>query len=253
MAFCAACGNSLPAEERFCRVCGRDSSAEAAPSPPTAYSAPPYSTAPVPGAPPQTSGKAIGSLVCGLLLFFFPASVVAIILGHLSLSEINKSGGRLEGRGLAIAGLVLGYAGVAFIPLILIIAAIAIPNLLHARIAANEASAVASVRTLVTVETSYSGNHANTGFTCSLSDLAQDQLISPPLAGGTSRGYAFELSNCTPATDGGANIKFQVVAYPQTPNTTGKRAFCSDESGVIKVDANGSAQGCLENGTNLSQ
>ena len=52
------------------------------------------------------------------------------------------------GDGMAIAGLVLGYIGFAAIPFILIIAAIAIPNLLRARMAANEASAVGSLRTI---------------------------------------------------------------------------------------------------------
>ena len=94
--------------------------------------------------PTETSGKAIGSLICGLLFFFFPVAIVAIILGHISLSEIRRAGGRLTGRGLAIGGLVLGYAGVSFIP-VLIIAAIAIPNLLRAKMAANEASAIGSL------------------------------------------------------------------------------------------------------------
>jgi len=49
----------------------------------------------------------------------------------------------------------LGYLGIIFIPIILIVAAIAIPNLLRARIAANEASAAASVRELVSAEISY--------------------------------------------------------------------------------------------------
>lgn len=87
----------------------------------------------------HTSGKAIASLICGIFFFILPAAIVAVILGHLSCSEIGKSLGRIRGRGLALAGLILGYFGVAFIPFILIIAAIAIPNLLRARIAANEA------------------------------------------------------------------------------------------------------------------
>src|SRR5262249_32129647 len=91
--------------------------------------------------PATTSGKAIGSLVCGIISVF-PFCLVAIILGHLSLSEIRKSAGRLKGDGMAIAGLVLGYLGIVAIPIILIVAAIAIPNLLRARQAANEASAV---------------------------------------------------------------------------------------------------------------
>src|SRR5437879_12596996 len=90
---------------------------------------------------------AIASLICCILFFFLPSAIVAIIMGHLSLSDIRRSAGRLGGRGMAIAGLVLGYTGLAIIP-VLIIAAIAIPNLLRARMAANEASAVGSLRTI---------------------------------------------------------------------------------------------------------
>ena len=249
MAFCAACGNSIPEGERFCRVCGRDSAQGGAPA---AVAATPYAT-PVSTGPGTTSGKALGSLVSGLLFFFFPASIVAIILGHLSLSEIKKSGGRLEGRGLAIAGLVLGYAGIVFIPFILIIAAIAIPNFLHARIAANEASAVSNLRILGTAEIGYASNHPEAGFTCSLTDLSREGLISADLASGRRTGYRFELANCAAERAGGASTKYQVVAYPQNPNQSGRRAFCSDESGAIRADAGGSAQNCMENGTPLSQ
>ena len=59
----------------------------------------------------ENSGKATASMVCGILFFFWPAALAAIILGHLALSEIKHSAGRLAGRGKAIAGLVLGYAG----------------------------------------------------------------------------------------------------------------------------------------------
>jgi len=230
--------------ERFCRVCGRDSTLAPAPAATT------VAATPNPLAPAETSGKAIVSLVCGLFLFFPPASLVAVIFGHLSLSDIKRSAGRLQGHGLAMAGLVLGYVGIATIPVILIIAAIAIPNLLRARMAANESSAVASIRLLNTAEVGYSANHSAAGFTCAISDLSDDQLISRDLAGGRKNGYTFLLENCTPA-QGGANFKYQVVAYPITLNQTGGRAFCSDESAVIRVDASGSAQGCLESGQPL--
>lgn len=256
---CAGCGNSLPTGDRFCRVCGRDSTLAPAPHAAPAIASP-VAPSPVPApvptaaasAPPETNGKAIVSLVCGLFLFFPPAWIAAIIFGHLSLSEIKKSGGRLQGQGLALAGLILGYLGVASIPIILIIAAIAIPNLLRARMAANESSAVANVRTINAAEVNYSVNHAAGGFTCSFSDLAGDRLISGELASGQKTGYAFVLENCSPAEAGATNVKYQIVAYPVELNQTGTRAFCSDESGVIKVDANGSAQGCLENGSPLS-
>jgi competence protein ComGC len=178
-------------------------------------------------------------------------SIIAIIFGHLSLSEIRNSAGRLKGEGIAIAGLVLGYLGVVAIPFILIIAAIAIPNLLRARMAANEASAVASVRTIVTAEVSYSATHSNTGFTCSLSDLGGAQLIDSDLARGRKNGYAIELSGCSAGAEGGSNVKFQVVAYPLTRNQTGVRAFCADESNVVKVDGAGSAANCVANGSYL--
>jgi type IV pilus assembly protein PilA len=242
--FCAACGNTMTADDRFCRVCGRMASAGAG--------ATPTATAtPVAAGPAETSGKAIASLICGLSFFVPFLFVAAIVFGHLALSEIRKSAGRLKGEGLAIAGLVLGYLWIVGIPIILIIAAIAIPNLLRARMAANEASAVASIRSLVTAEVSYSTAHPNRGYTCTLSDLAGDHLINSVLASGQRNGYEFELLNCAPETSGGPNAKFQVVAHPMTANQTGVRAFCSDESAVVKVDAGGSAQGCLENGSML--
>jgi type II secretory pathway pseudopilin PulG len=245
MAFCAACGNSLTEGERFCRVCGRDSTSGAPPA--QAAGAPTTPAAPV--IPAKTSGKAIASLLCGLLFFIPFLFVVAIVLGHLALSEMKRSAGRLKGEGLAIAGLVLGYGWVIFIPIILIIAAIAIPNLLRARMAANESSAVASVRTITTAEISYSSEHPTAGFTCSLSDLSSfdKQLVSGP-----RNGYAFELSGCT-ADDKGAMVHYQVAAYPVTRNQSGIRAFCSDETAVVRVDPNGSAQECLANGSPLSK
>src|SRR6204780_4478782 len=136
--FCSSCGNEVPTGERFCRVCGKEVSVGGVPAPTLA----PAAEGTV--FPAQTSGKAVTSLVCGLFLFAFPFSILAIIFGHLGVSEIRRSAGRLKGEGIAIAGLILGYVGLAIIPVILIIAAIAIPNLLRARIAANEASAVPS-------------------------------------------------------------------------------------------------------------
>ena len=241
--FCAACGNSLAADDKFCRVCGRTVALTAVAAPGVAPLAP--------GAPAETSGKAILSLVCGLLFFIPLAFVAAIVFGHLALSEIRKSAGRLKGEGMAIAGLVLGYMWIVGIPVILIIAAIAIPNLLRARMAANESSAVASVRSVVVAEVSYSSAHSDRGYTCFLSDLAGDRLISGDLVNGQQNGYVFELLNCSPETPGGANVKFQIIAHPLTPNATGVRAFCSDESNVVKTDPAGSAQECLLNGTFL--
>lgn len=241
--FCGACGNGLAIDDKFCRVCGR-STGEAALSLPGGPSVAPKASA-------ETSRKAIVSLVCGLLFFVPMAFIAAVVFGHLALSEIRKSAGRLKGEGLAMAGLVLAYIWIAGIPIFLILAAIAIPNFLRARMAANESSAVASMRTIETAEVTYSTNHPDRGCTCYLGDLSGEQLISSELAKGKKTGYQFDLLNCVPGNPGGANIKFQVVAQPVTPNQTGVRAFCSDESDVIKEDSAGSVRDCLQDGKML--
>lgn len=241
--FCPACGNSMDTADQFCRVCGREM--------PRQGVAVGGATQAIATGPQQTSTKAVISLVSGLFIFFFPLSIVAIIFGHLSLSEIKKSAGKLTGGGMAIAGLVLGYAGVAGIPLILIIAAIAIPNVLRARMAANESSAVASIRTLNTAESSYAQTHADAGYTCSLSDLVAAGLIDERLGSGQKTGYWFQVKGCDSETPGSAHTRYRVVTYPLVSNQTGRRAFCSDESAVIKVDSSGSGQLCLKSGSPL--
>src|ERR1700683_341406 len=243
--FCSSCGNDVPMGERFCHVCGKEVSVGEAPAPTLAAAA--EGTV----FPSQTSGKAVTSLVCGLFLFAFPLSILAIIFGHLAVSEIRKSAGRLRGEGMAIAGLILGYIGLAVIPVIMIIAAIAIPNLLRARIAANEAAAIRSVQVLIVSEVSYSSSHPDAGYTCSLSDLADAGLIDKRLASGQGYGYTFELLGCHATAGKAANAAYQVGAYPMVRDQSGRRSFCSDESGTIKVDVTGSRQHCMVNGSNL--
>ena len=239
--FCPACGNSVTADDKFCRACGRQVSADSLSPPPSNLLT----------GPPETSGKAIASLVCGLLFFIPFAFVVAIVFGHLALSEIRQSAGRLRGDGMALAGLILGYLWIAGIPIILILAAIAIPNLLRARIAANESSAIASMRTLNNAEMAYPESHPDRGYACALSDLAEDRLINNSLARGRNAGYAIDLMQCSPGDQGGANVKYRVWAHPLVSNQTGVRSFCSDESLVMKANSTGSPSHCLESGTVL--
>ena len=242
--FCSQCGNTLAEGAYFCAKCGADNSARAT-SP---------SGVPAPGAgtftgPQQTSGTAIGSLVCGLLPFFLITPIVAVVLGHVSLSQIKQSAGRLKGKGLAIAGLVLGYSTIAMLPVILIIAAIAIPNLLRARMAANEATAMSGVRSLNVAELQYSTMHPEKGFTCSLGDLKEAGLDDRQLADGSKNGYVFELIECKGDTPEAANNQYQVIAYPVSPGKTGRRAFCSDQNDEMRYSESGSGQTCLDSGT----
>jgi hypothetical protein len=227
---CNRCGQPLPENSQFCGSCG-----EAVPMPPSAVTT-----------PPATSGMAIGSLISGIFSFFFPAAIAAIVLGHIARSNIRKSAGRLTGNGIALAGLILGYLGLAFIPVIvMIVAAIAIPNLLRARIAANESSAVSSIRVITSTEARYAASHRDAGYTCSVSDLRED--IDDRLVDGQKDGYLFELRGCAGEAPGMPITKYHVVASPSTPNQTGSRVFCSDETATIKTSS--SVETCLENGT----
>lgn len=243
---CPQCGQAVPEGAMLCSTCGRQTTL----TPSSVGGLPPLAITTTPGtvAAEETSGMAVASLIFGLLFIFFPSSIVAVVLGHISLSQIKKSAGRLGGKGLAIAGLVLGYFGIAMIPLILIIAAIAIPNLLRARIAANEASAVNSVRQISAAQVSYQTQFPTVGFAPDLHSLgcatpnstnpAAACLIDNRLATATSlpgrAGYIFAMKR----SDDGA--QFFVTAVPATRNQTGVRSFCSTEDGVTRVDPNGS-------------
>lgn len=241
---CTKCGAPNSPLAHFCSNCGNPLASQ-----PSATSVP-GAIPPPHGGTPQTSGKAIGSLICGIINIF-PLFIVAVILGHLALSDIKKSAGRVGGRGLAIAGLVLGYLGIMFIPIILIIAAIAIPNLLRAKMAANEASAAASVRDLYRAEAAYTQTHSDAGFTCNLSDLSSAGLIDSTLASGERSGYRLDLQNCAAESGSGPANKIQIVASPVRYKQTGVRAFCTDEGGIIRVDRSGSAEQCVGSGATL--
>jgi type IV pilus assembly protein PilA len=134
------------------------------------------------------------------------------------------------------------------VAIILIIAAIAIPNLLRARIAANEASAVGSVRTINTAEVSYATEFPATGFATALTNLGNGTLIPPAvptianadlidavLGGGMKSGYTFAAPGVVGA-GGTANTTYTVTADPTTPGTSGVRHFFSDQSGVIRAN-----------------
>src|SRR5690348_9755792 len=127
------------------------------------------------------------------------------------------------------------------VAIILIIAAIAIPNLLRSRMAANEASAVGSVRTMTTAAISFSSTYGD-GFPADITSIGTTganplgcknaELIDSVLTAGVKSGYNFKIApgtaavpnppaTCTPGfTDG-----FGAVAYPVTVGTTGQRSF----------------------------
>ena len=131
------------------------------------------------------------------------------------------------------------------VAIILIIAAIAIPNLLRSRIAANQASAVGSLRTLNTAEITYSSTY-NVGFTATMSYLAPPAaggnptstaagLIDSVLAAGSKSGYNFSYTPGGADSTGRINT-YSYIAVPIT-SSTGTNYYYTDQSGVIRQNS----------------
>jgi type IV pilus assembly protein PilA len=131
------------------------------------------------------------------------------------------------------------------VAIILIIAAIAIPNLLRSRMAANEASAVGSLRTLNTSAVTYSSTYPANGYPATLVSMggpspctavpATACLVDAVLAAGTKSGYTFLWTS-----DGATpSVGYSITAIPISVGTSGQRSFFSDQSGVIRYQTTG--------------
>jgi len=157
--FCDQCGEQLTAAARFCAQCGAPvpvaspapvseawSGSATAPPPswpqPLPSNVPPPPSAPPPPPPPppaapgwsapagsygyvrptRTNGFAVASMVLGILWLYWLGSILALVFGYIALSQIKNSEGTQSGRGMAIAGIVLGYVGVALIALVVVVA-----------------------------------------------------------------------------------------------------------------------------------
>jgi type IV pilus assembly protein PilA len=133
------------------------------------------------------------------------------------------------------------------VAIILIIAAIAIPNLLRARMAANEASAVASIRTINTGMITYNSTYPTVGYATTLAALGGASpctpssttacLIDGVLSAGTKSGYTFHATGAGGPPTG----IYYGTGVPVTLNQTGIRSFCSFEDAVVRVQPTGAA------------
>ena len=132
------------------------------------------------------------------------------------------------------------------VAIILIITAIAIPNLLRSRMAANEASAVGSLRTVNAACINYSSTWG-TGFPVSLSYLGPGKpatataadLVDTLVSGGTKSGYTLIYVSGAPTN--GKISTYTISASPVVPGKSGGRYFFTDQSGVIRYNAAASA------------
>jgi len=139
------------------------------------------------------------------------------------------------------------------VAIILIIAAIAIPNLIRSRMAANEASAVSSIRSITTAEHAYTVTYPEIGYTCTMSELGPPSsgqpptstaadILDPVLSTGTKQGYSFSITGCNAGTP---KVQYQSSGVPLTIGSSGQRAFCSDASGIIQFSDDGVAATCI--------
>jgi len=135
------------------------------------------------------------------------------------------------------------------VAIILIIAAIAIPNFMRSRIAANESSSVQNMRNITTANVVYSSTYG-IGYASTLAALGPPsgaaqpsstnaQLIDEVLATGTKSGYTYSYTPGPPVN--GVVDSFQLMASPVTPGVTGNRYFYTDDSGVIRQNTSAPA------------
>jgi prepilin-type N-terminal cleavage/methylation domain-containing protein len=167
----------------------------------------------------------------------------------------NSEMARDRERGFSLIELLIVVA------IILIIAAIAIPNLLRARIAANQASGVSNIRTITSATIVYSSTYNNglpPGLTalggvgaanCNGAILLDDTLTTPPYH---KSGYIYDyqpqgppITNQPPSCAAPGFNEFLATAVPVVVGTTGQESYCSDEPGVIRFDVSGAKAGSV--------
>lgn len=153
----------------------------------------------------------------------------------------ERDGG--NARGFSLIELLIVVA------IILVIAAIAIPNFMRSRIAANESASVQNMRNITTANVVYSSTYG-VGYASTLATLGPPpgsgqpgqtnaELIDDVLATGTKSGYTYSYTPGNPVN--GVVDSFQLTASPVTPGVTGNRYFYTDDSGVIRQNVSAPA------------
>ena len=174
----------------------------------------PVSAQPAVVATPQgTSGLAIASLICGILVFvtFGLAGLAAVITGHMALSRIRKSAGALKGRGMAIAGLVMGYLGFG-LTFIAILASLAVPAFTMVQQQGLQMKVVVNARQLVLGAKQYAADHDGK-YPPTLDTLFDEQILTdrkllefPGSLNVPGQGWEYRGAELTDRSDGRAVV-----------------------------------------------
>jgi type IV pilus assembly protein PilA len=159
----------------------------------------------------------------------------------------------MKRRGFSLIELLIVVA------IILVIAAIAIPNLMRAKIQANEASAVSSIRAINTAQVAYAATYTSIGYANDLAKLGAgtggvadsnhadllDWILGCATQPCPKSGYAFAIVNVTTASTGQIS-GYSVTGVPRLPGSSGIRGFCSDNMLPVKYDPNGGSACTME-------
>jgi type IV pilus assembly protein PilA len=204
---------------------------------------------------PKRRGMAAASMLCGLLAlpvmlvgalaaipFGAPAAllgvgaglvmtILSLALGIAGTMQVNENPSEFGGKGMAVAGIILGSLLLVSVVPIGVIASIAVPNLLAARRAANEAAALNSLRTISTAEEGYQETVGG-GEYGGLEDLSREGFIKGGMTAEVRSGYRYELSV--------SGDSYELTATPVDYPNSGARSFYLSDEGVIRgADKNG--------------
>jgi len=170
-----------------------------------------------------------------------PVNMTFILKGDFMPDRIIKN---RKAKGFSLIELLIVVA------IILIIAAMSIPNLMRSRISANEASAISSMRTINTAQTTYNITYPQYGYADTLAKLAfpatgqpvdqnaaglLDWVIGCPTQPCLKSSYMFSIVNVS----GSPVSSYGITAYPYSPGTSGVRGFCSNQLSNMTYDPNG--------------
>ncbi|HWZ46132.1 MAG TPA: DUF4190 domain-containing protein [Candidatus Saccharimonadales bacterium] len=183
----------------------------------------------------QSDGYAIGSLVLGVLAlypFLVVTGIPAVIMGHFSRIRISRSHGRLRGRGMALAGLLMGYISIA------LVAGIGVRNMMHTREAGNDSAAEANMRKLSTLIATYRLTY----------EVYPPSLaVMGPAAGGSPGADAANLLRAEELSDMASGKRGYVYTYQRTHDgyalradpasfRSGVRHFYIDQTGSLRFE-----------------